>query len=884
MSLKVPFNRALLLSAMLITPPLAQAQVNDTAETAPQEATQEADAEETGDRETGDREDVIVIRGEFIPEPMQVTSEVASFLTSEDLARTGDDNAALALTRLTGLSVVSGRFVYVRGLGDRYSSALLNGSPLPSPEPLRRQVPLDLFPSNILDGAAVQKTFSPNYPGEFGGGIIDLTTLRMPKVSFLSMKLGTGYSVESTNRRGYTYYGSDIDFLGLDSGIRDMPRVLRNAVDKNRRIDDSNFSAIELEQFGESLANSPLNVVQSEKLYPDFEGEISVGTSLDIGDDAQLGLVGVIGFDNTWRTKRANRQEVVGNSLESDFDAVTTTDDVVFNGFGSSSLSFGDNDLTLSGFFVRSTTKYGKVEEGFDLNLPGANPSNPANNERTEATAWYERQLGSIQLSGEHEMGDFGLKWRGAFAQSTRDAPYEREIRYDIVNGGYVFGGGGGLGNRLRFSELTDEVASAGVDGSYRFVIGENRGAVLSAGAYYANTVRDSQLYQFAWTGPRGPTPLNVLTARVDYLLSPDNIDPQRFVLNEFTGQDDAYKGRLTNMAYYVGSDIELIPYVRIALGARYEDATESVRTYNRFGLPSSAPVAIENNYWLPAGTVTWNFADDLQLRLGASQTIARPQFRELARTPFIDPDTDRVYEGNPFLKDTEFTNYDARVEYYFGREQFVTLGAFYKEITNPIEEVVIRVDRYQTRFINAPEATLQGAELEYRAKFAMPFDIPLLTDADWLFSVNYTYTKSEVNAGPGSTVISPIDFREVPASFFELDGTQLQGTPEHIANLQFGYETMDSQLTLIAGWLDERILRRGQGSVEPVIEHPGFNVDLVYKRMFEFGGADMTLAFTGRNLTGEVHDEFQIYDRGQNNVDRYPRGQVFSVSLTADY
>ena len=112
-------------------------------------------------------------------------------------------------------------------------------------------------------------------------------------------------------------------------------------------------------------------------------------------------------------------------------------------------------------------------------------------------------------------MGAFGLKWRGAFAKSTRDAPYEREIRYDIVNGGYVFGGGGGLGNRLRFSELTDEVASAGVDATYKFPIGENRDAELSAGAYYANTVRDSQLYQFAWTGPRGPTPLNVLTARV---------------------------------------------------------------------------------------------------------------------------------------------------------------------------------------------------------------------------------------------------------------------------------------------------------------------------------------------------------------------------------
>ncbi|HEX5005900.1 MAG TPA: TonB-dependent receptor [Hyphomonadaceae bacterium] len=875
MSLKIPFNRALLLTAALIAPPLAEAQVTSAA---PQESVEQGPPQE----EAG-QEDVVVVRGEFIPEPMQVTSEVATFLTNEDLQRTGDDNAALALTRLTGLSVVSNRFVYVRGLGDRYSSALLNGSPLPSPEPLRRQVPLDLFPSNILEGAAVQKTFSPNYPGEFGGGIIDLTTLRKPVSPFLTMKLGTGYAVESTNRRGYTYYGGDIDWLGIDNGVRDIPEALGHAIGLNKRIDDSNFTPDELETIGESLTNAEVNVVQSEKLYPDFEGEISAGTSFAAGD-GDVGLIGVVGFDNTWRTKRSHRTEVVGNALESDFDVVTTANDIVFNAFGSANYSIGDNDLTLSGLFVRSTTKYGKVEEGFDLNLPGADPTNPANNERVEATAWYERELADVQIAGAHEMGDLAVKWRGSFAQSTRDAPYERDIRYDIVNGGYVFGGGGGLGNRLRFTELTDQVASAGVDASYTFPIGGGRDATILAGGAYANTTRDSQLYQFSWTGPRGPTPIDVLTARVDYLLSPDNIDPQRFVLNEFTGQDDSYKGRLTNTAFYVGSDIELIPYVRTAIGVRYEDASELVRTYNRFGVIPADPVNLDNTYWLPAATATWNFADDLQLRVGYSQTMARPQFRELARTPFIDPDTDRVYEGNPFLVDSEFRNYDARVEYYFGNQQFVTAGAFYKQIENPIEEVVIRVDRYQTRFINAPEATLAGAELEYRLNFTMPFDIPFMSDADWLFAINYTYTKSEVNAGPGSTVISPIDFQPVPASVFELDGTPLQGTPEHIANLQFGYELPESQLTLIVGWLDSRILRRGQGSVEPVIEDPGFNVDLVYKHDFEFNGTNMTLNLAGRNLTGTVHEEYQLYERGRNDVDRYPRGQVFTASITAEY
>jgi len=861
-------SQALLLTPFFLTPAIAAAQ----------ETTQPPAQEDD------DKGNVVVVLGEFIPEPMRETSEVSAFLSAEDLSRTGDDTAALALTRLTGLSVTQGRFVYVRGLGDRYSSALLNGSPLPSPEPLRRQVPLDLFPSNILSGATVQKTFSPNYPGEFGGGIIDLKTLRMPDFPFLSLKVGSAWSRESTQKRGVTYFGSDNDWTGFDDGLRDIPNALSAALQRNQRIDDNNFTSAELETIGESLENTPVNLMFTENLTPDFEAEISTGTTIDL-DGYSIGLVGVVGYDNSWRTKRSHREEVVGNSLETDFDVTTTVGDIVINGFGSASLEWEDNAVNANLLVVRSTSKYGKIETGIDFNLPGADPLNPTDNERTEATAWYERQLASSQLNGEHTFGPLKIDWRTAFARSTRDAPYEREIRYDIVNGTAVFGGGGGLGNRIRFTQLDDEVASAGFDAAYTLPIGANRDAVISGGAVYSNTVRDSKLYQFSWTGPRGPTPIDVLQARVDYLLSPDNIDPQRFVLNEFTGSDDNYKGSLINTAAYVSADIEVVPLIRAAAGVRYEDATETVRTYNRFGLTPSAPVELANKYWLPAATFTWNFADDQQFRLGYSQTIARPQFRELARTPFIDPDTDRVYEGNPFLKDTEFTNYDARYEFYYDKDQFFTLGAFYKEITNPIEEVVIRTDRYQTRFINAPAANLAGAEVEYKLLFDLPFSLGLgIDDAQWLFQANYTYTKSEVKAGPGTTVISPIDFQVVPSSFFELDGSPLQGSPENIVNVQFGYESSASQLTLLGSWTDERIMRRGQGSVEPVIDVPGVNVDLVYKQFFTVGDTDMTLSLAARNLTNTDHEEYQIYARGKNVVDQYERGQTFSVSLTAEY
>jgi hypothetical protein len=218
--------------------------------------------------------EVVIVRGRFIPEPQRVTSEVANFLSAADLARTGDDNAAAALTRLTGLSVVSGRFVYVRGLGDRYSSALLNGSPLPSPEPLRRQVPLDLFPSNILSGATVQKTFSPNYPGEFGGGIIDLRTLRSPNEPFLTLKVGTGGNSVTTGADSLVHFGHRMDWTGFDTDLRALPNRVKQAVGTGKRINDNNFTPVELEEIGESFINSPLTVIQREKARLDFDGEL----------------------------------------------------------------------------------------------------------------------------------------------------------------------------------------------------------------------------------------------------------------------------------------------------------------------------------------------------------------------------------------------------------------------------------------------------------------------------------------------------------------------------------------------------------------------------------------------------------------------------------
>jgi hypothetical protein len=210
--------RALLLAAAIASP-LAVAQ--EIASEQPTEA-----AAETGSEVDIDLVGEVVVVGRKDQNLQQATTQVIAVLSAEDIARTGDGDVAGALSRVTGLSVAGNGFVYVRGLGDRYSQAYLNGSPLPSPEPLRRAVPLDLFPTDVIASSLVQKSYSANLPGEFGGGLINLTTLAVPREPFLKIGLGVSGDAESTGQLGYSHYGSEYDYTGRDSGIRDLPPAL----------------------------------------------------------------------------------------------------------------------------------------------------------------------------------------------------------------------------------------------------------------------------------------------------------------------------------------------------------------------------------------------------------------------------------------------------------------------------------------------------------------------------------------------------------------------------------------------------------------------------------------------------------------------------------
>jgi outer membrane receptor protein involved in Fe transport len=231
-------------------------------------------------------------------------------------------------------------------------------------------------------------------------------------------------------------------------------------------------------------------------------------------------------------------------------------------------------------------------------------------------------------------------------------------------------------------------------------------------------------------------------------------------------------------------------------------------------------------------------------------------------------------------------------LEYYLGRNQFTTLAGFYKKIEDPIEEVQFDTSTFQfeTTFINSPRAELFGGEFEYRTRFAAPFDGVFFENRDWLFSVNYTYTFSEVQAKAGDLLFSPFGSGGlVDATLFGLDGAQLQGAPEHIVNAQFGWEGDNDQFTVLLGWVDERILQRGFPSpgteLPDVVEKPGVQLDAVFRQNLTLLGTPATIGLSARNLTGARHQEFQESSViGRTEFNTYDRGRSFSASLTAEF
>ncbi|WP_404333397.1 TonB-dependent receptor domain-containing protein [Sphingomonas sp. MMS12-HWE2-04] len=864
--------------------------------------------------DVGGTEDIVVI-GRHIPNVVRATPQIVSVLSTEDIARTGEGDIAGALTRVTGLSVVGGGFVYVRGLGDRYSSSLLNGSPLPSPEPLRRSVPLDIFPTTIVGSALVQKTYSVNYPGEFGGGVINLTTKAIPAKNFVTVGGSISADDATTSELGYTYYGGDTDWLGFDDGTRKVPDFIRNAPGGSGTI-----PAAQVLQ----LSNASTTLLQRNNQLPaNWSAELSTGSVIDIGSD-KLGLITSVGYSNTFRTRSILQQDSVTDTgaVRNDFHTLLTDNRIVGNALIGLGYEFGENTIRWTNVYIRDVLKQARGSAAEVYN-------NSSGLRFQQNTNWFQRELFESQLVGEFHLSDaLGLDVRGAYANSKRKAPYERQfdylcsnqtttgapISYDGGNGATGFQCNGAYQVTQRFSpfasiifsDLNENLWTGQADLTYKIP----DVATLSAGYYYSDTSRFSQRLQFNYqTSAGGGTsvgyPYNLL--RPDYLLSPDvvnNACPQVGVgactielqFNTPLGAY-AYDAKLRINAGYLQAETEALDGLRAVVGVRYEKGEQSVTPIG------TATTKLNNDYFLPAATLTWNFAEDMQLRASVSKTISRPQFRELAPQQFRDPDSDRLFFGNPLLQDSKLLNLEARFEYFYARDQRFTLAGFYKKIDNPIEQVGFYTgadDRLQTGFTNLPKATLYGGEVELQKYVRLNgLGGDFFATRRAVVIANYTYTHSSITADDTcvpnvlNQTLSGCAAGFGPASLQFRDGAPLTGQSDHLVNLQLGIEDTDrlSQLTFLFNYASDRVTNRGpsllsgNGFQPDIIEHPGIRFDIVARQGFEIGGGQFELKLEGRNLTRTRFNENQTFDNGNVvYINRYNVGRVFTLGVSTTF
>jgi len=829
----------------------------------------------------------VTVVGRRVIDVQRETTQVITVLSNEDIARTGEGDIAGALGRVTGLSVVGDGFVYVRGLGDRYSLALLNGSPLPSPEPMRRAVPLNLFPTDVVASSLVQKTYSPNFQGEFGGGVINLTTLAIPTQPFLDVNVGMSGDTETTGQLGYDYYGTKYDWTGY--GNRDTPSALAAFFASRQRM---SAGTVDTGAIASQLVNRNNGLVQKDKdIPPNFSGNITAGNTWQLGD-SNLGVIATAGFSNGWRT-RDNIEQTPGSAdlsvIDKDFRSVATENHAVANALLGFGYEFGDgNTLRWTNLYIHDTLKRTSLAEGKQNNTrPGADYLN-------QTTGWYERELLSTQLTGGFNFDPVRVSARASYSTSKREAPYELGIGYVRTNiaaspyGAYFVNrlDNGQTGYaEIAFSDLQEDLLSGGVDVTAQVLPRLS----LSAGLDVTDTQRDSTRRAFQIVAPSSfPTAVGMF--RPDYLLSAAVIDFYDIGMVETTETDPAFTAQLRTKAAYAQAQSELADGLELSIGARYERGEQEVSPLQVFNVltNSGASTSLENDYVLPAATLTYKFRDDMQLRFNASKTVARPQFRELMFQQYFDPEANRVYRGNPLLTDSEFVNAEARYEWYFAPDQRFSVAGFYKTIDKPIEAFTgFNENTPETSFANAPEAVLYGAELEVQKYFPLDewFSGAFLGARRAVVIGNYTYTDSKIHVDAGDTV-RVFGTATQPASNFFTDGSQLTGQSDHLVNLQFGLENPGrlSQQTILVSYASDRVTSRGPAGLPDIYESPGWRVDFVARQALTLFGTDLETKLEVRNILGQDYEEFQ--ERGGNVVyfNRYDVGTSISASVTMNF
>jgi outer membrane receptor protein involved in Fe transport len=795
----------------------------------------------------------------------KTAAEIVDVLGAEQISRAGDSDVAAALKRASGVTIVGGSYAYIRGLGERYSNTLLNGIAVPTPNPTRRVIPLDLFPAAMLDTINIQKGYSASLPGEFSGGLVDLRTRSVPQEFLLDLGGQIGFNTEASFAKGLRYQGGAFDWIGVDDGARALPKNLAKAIAQGplrpKTPIASGFSPEEIERFGEKL--SDVWDTNMRDLPPASRISGALGNRYQIGA-FKFGFFALGRWDQNWNNYHEIRRDFVPTSerrLEqvNDFKALRTAREVKTNAYLNLEGGLDDHKVFGRVMLIRDSSDEVRFLQGFS-NTEGADI-------RRVRLWWVENELFDWQIGTEHtfkRLGDLWLHFLYSQATATRNEPKQRNYRLDQVPGTEQFEFSRRAdNNQLSYGFLEDEDRSFRLDLKLPFsMFAERLKTELAAGYWQTERERNASIrrFRFSPTGPKAADRGLLTSPSLETILSPPNIGPDGFVLVETTRATDNYVATQNLKAYYTQLDNTFYDAVRLSGGVRIEENQQTVTTFALFD-PTNQPVVatLESRDALPGVTLTFLFSEAQQLRLSWGKTLSRPDFRELSPAPFTDPETDRETVGNPNLQPAEFHHYDARWEYYFSPKENLSLGFFWKDLTNPIEKVLLPGPAGLLQFQNAASAKVYGVEVDFRKE--LTFLHPKLEG--FYLGGNYTWSQSEIELLPENlqTLTNP--------------KRPLQGHSKHIVNVQLGYDNEDSgtQATLLYNTFSQRISQVGSLGAPDIYEEPFHQLDFVVQQALS---EHLSLQVRAQNLI-----DSKVRFTQDNQLQRaFRRGRDFSLAL----
>ena len=837
-----------------------------------------AAAEPSASASNGPIEEVVVL-GRLINSTQQLLNErqddevVSDVMGAEMISRLGDTTVAVALRRIPGLSLVNEKFIYVRGLGERYSSTLLNGATIPSPDLTRNVIPLDIFPTSIVSSLRVQKAYSSDMPAAFGGGAVDIRTKGIPGGFTYAIEVGSGYNFENDGD-AYSYPGGGDDRWGTDDGSRAMSGQLESEIarflgnldvqgilDTLRKEGNHDATVADARRINRELAvllNRDVSVAE-ESIHPDLDLKASIGNNVMLGQDWEAGFLLGAGYKTTWReNERLSRNfnfptERTDTKLESTY----TVDITATANFGLSYLD--EHEIATTSLFLRNTDDETTIRDFFNENREVSDEIGF----RNYSVLFEERELLVNQVKGTHRFGELTRKlpilrwfdrdwipldaevsWFHSDTIVTTDIPNQVTVKAQTVTApgtGEVLSSvinADASTSDFRFTLLDDEVLNYG----WRFnlpVTTANWHLEASGGYEHAQKVRTYRQSQFR-LGAFSVADPGILEGTIGEVFSDANImNPANdFVFDRTGTNNQSYLAATMTEAVFGKFDVTWKEAWRLSAGARWEDYKQVALDWNPYGFTLTDPVvttdaerleqtAFAGDNVYPSVSLTWiapfwrfEWAERFQVRLGWSETVVRPDLREITDASYIDPITDDLVDGNPGVIPSDVANVDIRAELFFSNGDNLTVSAFYKDIVNPIEffESAASDTTVAREIVNATSAEVSGVEFEALKELSFLSG----TVGDWInmffVQANLTLQDSELVAGEKA---------DAPTN----DIRPLAGASEYVANAMLGFDSDDGRhtLTLVYNVFGERLYVAGRLGAPDGYEQPYHSLDFTY-------------------------------------------------------